>query len=641
MTYFKELFSPFKIKSYELRNRIVMPALASFLFDEEGKATEHAVEHYRRRALGGAAMIIVEASAVSPEGVVSRHQSRIDTDSHIEGLRKIRKAIEAEGAVPALQIFHAGRQTTRRIIKQTPVAPSPLSSAAIRGEIRPLGREEIQKIVKMFGEAAKRAVEAGFKIIEIHGAHGYLVNQFLSSYSNIRTDEYGGGIEGRTRFAEEIVREVRSRIGDDVPISFKISAQEFCPDGIYINESTQIVHRLARAGVDVVQVSAGNDYSPEWICQPQFMHKGCLVKSAEIMKESVEIPVMAVGRINDPFIANQIIQEKKADLVCMGRALLADPDLPNKAREGKTQNICPCIACNTCLQSIFRKGKIDCTVNPVAGREKELFITAAKKKQTILVVGGGPGGMAAASTAAKRGHRVYLYEKAPHLGGLLFLSGLIHHKRELKDFVEYQVTQLHQYGVKYTLEKKVTKDLILEIDPDAIVLATGSVPVYPEVKGIEGTNVSSYLDILQTKSIPLGRTVVVGGGSTGCEIALHMADAGCAVTVIEMLPNMAQGLETINRKVLLKMLNSHGVHMFTNCKLIEINDKGVLIEDAEHRETFLKADQIIIAVGNKPNKRMYREIEDMGYRVYQVGDCVEPRSAREAILEGTRVGMLI
>jgi 2,4-dienoyl-CoA reductase-like NADH-dependent reductase (Old Yellow Enzyme family) len=370
----KYLFSPYRIKNCEFKNRIVMPGLASFLLENDGSVTDRTIEHYRLRAAGGPAMVIMEACAVSPEGIVSPHQARIYDERFMEGLSKIAQTMKSEGTIPAIQIHHGGRQTSARVINQKPVAPSPLPCPAIRGDVDPLTVGGIQELVKKFGDAAERAVEAGFELIEMHGAHGYLINQFLSRFSNIREDEYGGDLVGRTRFAREIVQEIRNRIGEGFPLSFKISAQEFVKDGLTVDESIGVLRILVDAGIDIVQVSAGNDATPEWISQPMFMDQACLADSAGAIKKALGIPVMAVGRINDPLIADEIIEKGKADLICVGRGLLADPEMPNKAKAGRLDDIRICIACNTCMESIFRKGRVECPILRWAAKRRWPFI---------------------------------------------------------------------------------------------------------------------------------------------------------------------------------------------------------------------------------------------------------------------------
>jgi 2,4-dienoyl-CoA reductase-like NADH-dependent reductase (Old Yellow Enzyme family)/thioredoxin reductase len=637
----EHLFSPFSLKGVELKNRIVMPPLASFLIEEDGSVTDKTIEHYRRRAAGGPAMVIVEAHAVSPEGIVSHHQARIYDDRFTEGLSRIASVIRAEGAVPAIQIHHGGRQTSARVIKQKPFAPSNLPCPTIRGDVEPLTIDGIQRIIRHFGEAAVRAVQAGFDLLEIHGAHGYLINQFLSRFSNIREDQYGGDTAGRARFAFEIVQEIRRKIGPDFPLSFKISAQEFVPNGLTVEESLEILKEIIPAGADMVQVSAGNDATPEWICQPMFMEKACLADSAGTIKKALQVPVMAVGRINDPLLAETIIAEDKADLVCMGRGLLADPEMPNKAKEGRLDDIRICIACNTCMESIFRRGRIECLVNPTLGREKEMELKQAEKPKKVMVIGGGPGGLHVAWVAAKRGHDVHLYEKQPQLGGQLILGSVTKYKKELLSLINFQKRQVERSGINTHLNCEVTLDTVKSENPDAIVLCTGSIPIKPPVPGIDKRIVRTLTEVFEGKHLPRMKTVVVGGGATGCEVAHHLSESGCSVTIVEQLPKLAGQLESITRKVLLKQLKENKVQFLTEHKLVKIQDHGVLVTGPDGSESFIEAEAVVIAIGNRPDNRLYEKIESMGIPVYQIGDCLEPRSAKAAIFEAADIGRAI
>jgi 2,4-dienoyl-CoA reductase-like NADH-dependent reductase (Old Yellow Enzyme family)/thioredoxin reductase len=637
----EHLFTPFKIKDRLLKNRIVMPGLASFLIEDDGSITDKTVEHYRRRAAGGPAMVIVEACAVSPEGIVSEHQARIYDDRFLEGLSQIARVMKSEGAVPALQLHHGGRQTSIKIIKQRPFAPSPLPCPTITGEVEPLTIDAIQEIVGKFGDSADRAVEAGFELIEIHGAHGYLINQFLSRFSNIREDEYGGDVAGRSRIARETIREVRKRVGKDFPISFKISAQEFVPDGLTVDESIEILKELVDEGIDVVQVSAGNDATPEWICQPMFMEKACLANSAAQVKKTFDIPVMAVGRINDPVVADAIIAEGKADLVCMGRGLLSDPELPKKAKEGRLGDIRICIACNTCMESIFRRGRIECLVNPTLGREKEMEFTPASPPKKVMVIGGGPGGLNVAWVAAKRGHDVHLYEKQVALGGQLILGSITSYKKELLSLIEYQKTQIQKFGVKCHMNVEVTLDTIKKENPDVIILATGSFPVTPPVPGIDKPIVSTFVEVFNGDKPASKETVVVGGGATGCEVALHLSENGCHVTIVEQLPKIGGQLESITKKVLISKMKENGIRSMPGYRLSKVEDNGVLVTDQEGKGVFLEAESVVVSIGNKPDNSLYNEIKSLDKELYQIGDCLEPRSAKAAIYEGAVIGRAI
>lgn len=629
----KHLFSPFRIKDIELKNRIVMPGLASFLFENGGKVTEKTVEHYRQRAAGGPSMVIMEACAVSPEGIVSPNQARIDHDRFIEGLSRIAAVLKYEGAVPAIQIQHSGRQTSAKVIGQKPLAPSNLPCPTIRGAVAPLSINGIQKLVQKFADAAVRARQADFELIEIHGAHGYLINQFLSKFSNIREDRYGGDVKGRSCFAKEIVQAIKKRLGRDFPVSFKISAQEFVPDGLNVSESIQILQILIDAGIDVVQVSAGNDATPEWIVQPMFMEKACLVESADRIKKELSVPVMTVGRINDPLIAREIIKTGKADLVCIGRGLLADPEMPRKAMENRLDEIRPCIACNTCIESIFREGRIQCLVNPVLGRELDMKILPTQNPKKVMIVGGGPGGLNAAWIAAKRGHEVHLFDTNASYGGQLILGSMAHHKKELLNLIQFFNSQIEKFGVSCRLNHEVSLEAIKQEAPDVIILATGSQPYLPPVEGIEKKIVVPIDTALGGDHFTMGKTVVVGGGPIGCEVALHLSEQGCPVTIVEMLPEIGSRLETMTRKIFLQKLRANQVQLMTGHTLSKVTDDGVLVNGKDNKSFLIAAGHVVFATGKRPHDPLYEKLVAAGYETYKIGDCLKPRSIKEAIYE--------
>lgn len=637
----KHLFTPFQIKNLTLKNRIVLPPLASFLIEKGGGITDQAVEHYRRRAAGGPAMVIMEACAVSPEGVVSENQARIDSDRLLKGLSRIAAAIRDEGAIPAIQIHHAGRQTSAKVIKRLPLAPSPLPCPAIRGDVAPLTVDQIQDLVKKFADAAVRSREAGFELLEIHGAHGYLINQFLSRYSNIREDGYGGDVSGRTRFARDIIAEIRNRLGSSFPISFKISAQEFVPDGLTVGESIDILKLLATAGIDAVQVSAGNDSTPEWICQPMFMQKACLVESAAAIKKELKIPVMAVGRINDPWTADNIIAKGMADLVCIGRGLMADPEMPIKAQEGRFDEIRTCIACNTCMQSIYRKGRLECLVNPALGREQEMQIVPAAQPKKVMVVGGGPGGLNAAWVAAKRGHEVHLYEKQPYLGGQLVPGSKTAYKREMQSLINFQKRQVELNGVICHMGQEVTVQTVQKENPDVVILATGSRPVLPKVAGIDEASVETFDVVLNGDVQEKKTTVIIGGGSTGCEVAYHLSEMGSPVTIVELMPKIGGDLEAVTKKLLVRKLKENNVRILTGHRLLRVGKNSLVVAGPDGIENIIEAQRVIVATGIRQDDAIHQQIKSLGYETHVIGDCLEPRTAKTAIYEGAKLGRSI
>jgi 2,4-dienoyl-CoA reductase-like NADH-dependent reductase (Old Yellow Enzyme family)/thioredoxin reductase len=641
MRIMQNLFSPFSIKNCHFKNRIVMPGLASFLIEDDGSYSEKTIEHYRLRAAGGPSMIIMEAHGVAPEGIVSKHQARIYDDRFLGQLGRAVAVIKQEGSIPAIQIHHAGRQVPARVIKRKPFAPSPLPCPAIKGDVEPLSIEGIHKIIRQFGDAAQRAVQAGFELVEIHGAHGYLINQFISGFSNIREDEYGGDVIRRASFAKEIVREVRKRVGKEFPLSFKISAQEFVPGGLTTAESIHILKEIIPEGIDVVQVSAGNDATPEWICQPMFMKQACLVESAANIKAAIDIPVMVVGRINDPMIAEQIISEKKADLVCMGRGLLADPELPKKAQSGNLEDIRVCIACNTCMQSIFRKGKIECLVNPALGREKEMEISPARQPKKVMVVGGGPGGLNVARIAAQRGHEVHLFEKGDSLGGQLLLGTIPFHKKEVLHLIHFLERQIEKFRVKCYLNREVTVGTIKEFDPDVVVVATGSTPTKPLVEGIDLPIVITVPEIFNGARKVKKSAIVIGGGATGCEVALELSEKGCSVTIVEQLPKIGVEIEAITKKMIFKGMKKNNVKILTEHSLSKVTESGAYVIDKDGNEDFIEGDSVVIAIGNKPDFKLYDSVQRLGIESYRIGDCFEVRGAKDAIFEGASIGMSI
>jgi NADPH-dependent 2,4-dienoyl-CoA reductase/sulfur reductase-like enzyme len=408
-----------------------------------------------------------------------------------------------------------------------------------------------------------------------------------------------------------------------------------------VDESIQILKILIDAGVDVVQVSAGNDATPEWICQPMFMEKACLSGYAGEIKRALNVPIMAVGRINDPLIADELIEKGMADLVCIGRGLLADPEMPKKAKEGRLDDIRRCIACNTCMESIFRRGRVECLVNPVLGREKEMAFHPAKVRKKVMVIGAGPAGLNVAWVAARRGHEVHLFERQPEVGGQLVIGSITAYKKELLNLIRFQKRQIERFGVKCHLNQEVTPDTIISLAPDVVILATGSVPVLPRVVGIDKSIVIPVTQALNHHPHIGQKTVVIGGGAIGCEVALHLSEKGRQVTIVEMLPRIGAQLESMTKKLLIRKLVDNGVAIKTGFRLSRVEDNGVVVANEKEEEVFIVAEAVVIAVGSRPDDSLYRQIKDLGYEIHQIGDCLEPRSAKAAIYEGGVLGRSI
>ena len=634
----------------ELRNRIVMPPMTTSFASEAGAVTERLTNYHVERAKGGVGLIIVEATCV--ESLLGRlivNQLRVDSDKFLPGLADLVEAVHLHGAKIALQIHHAGRETTLEATEgRMPVSASNVpyidmygSPGSVVVRPRPLKIKEIAELVEKFGEGARRAKAAGFDAVEIHGAHGYLIAQFLSPYANKRTDKYGGSFEGRMRFALEIINCVRQKVGSDFPLSFRISADEFIKGGITLKLAKKIAAKLEEAGINVVHVS-GSLSETEHMCEaPMAIERGYMVHLAESIKKVVGIPIITVGRINDPEFAEKILQEGKADLVSMGRALIADPMLPLKTKEGRLDEVRKCIACDYgCINRLFAGLRITCNVNPDVGKETEYRITRTEKVKNILIAGGGLAGMEAARVAALRGHHVTLYEKNGELGGQFILATKPPHKEELQNILDYLRGQMNKLNVRIELLKEVTPELVNEEKPDAVVVATGATPVVPDAPGIRSGNVVTAWDLLKGTASVKDEVVIVGAGEVGCETAEYLVDQGKKVILIETLGDLALDMEPFNRYLLLQRLKEKKVKMFTGTMFQGVVEEGIAISDVRGKRS-LKAESIVLALGSRSNNTLVKALEGKAKQLYVAGDCLKPRKSLEAIHEGSWVARQI
>jgi 2,4-dienoyl-CoA reductase-like NADH-dependent reductase (Old Yellow Enzyme family)/thioredoxin reductase len=639
-----KLFEPIQVGSLELKNRIVMPPMVTNFASETGAVTERLVRYHVERATGGVGLIIVEATCV--EGLLGRlvpNQLRVDGDKYIPGLANLVDSVHRHGTKLALQIHHAGRQTTLESTDgRTPVSSSNVpfidmytTPGSVIAQPRPLKIEEVAELVEKFGEGARRAKTAGFDAVEIHGAHGYLIEQFLSPYTNKRNDSYGGSFDGRMRFALDIIERIRKKTGSDFPLSFRISADEFIEGGITLELAERIVVRLEEAGINIIHVSASLGESNHMCEAPMAIKRGFLVHLAEGVKNVVNIPVIAVGRINDPELAEDILQKKKADLIAMGRALIADPQLPLKAMQGRFEEVRKCIACDYgCSSRLYLGLPITCNINADVGKEEEYRITKAEKVKRVLIIGGGLAGMEAARVAALRGHQVKICEKSNQLGGQFILATKPPHKEELQNLLDYLRFQMGRLNVEVELRKEATPELIDEEEADAVVVATGAVPYIPQIPGIESERVSTAWDVLAGKVDPKGEIVVIGGGEVGCETTEYLAELDRCVTLVEAVEDLALDMEPLNRYLLLQRLKMKKIRALTGTVLREITDEGVVISSSTG-ERKLEAGGVVLALGAVPDNKLTGALKRRVDQLFVVGDCVKPRRSLEAVHEGS------
>ncbi len=643
----KKMFEPAFFGPLEVKNRLVMSPMGTRMASEIGGVTERQIAYYVERARGGVGLITTEVTCVDqPLGVSGPTNLTLHDNGYIGGHNELVEAVHAHGARIICQLMHAGRQTRTASIKGLqPVAPSAIPCKFLNVMPRALAIGEIEEIVQKFIDAAQRVKTAGYDGVELHGAHGYLIAQFLSPVSNQRTDRYGGDLERRMNFPLEIVRGIRKAVGPHFPISFRLSADEFLEGGVTLEESRKIAPRLEEAGVHVLSVTAGAfDTMPKMI-ESMSYEEGWKIYLAEEIKKTVKIPVIGVGAIRTPAVAEKIFREGRVDFLALGRALVADPYWPNKAKEGRADDIVKCLSCNTgCIGGrVFRDLHLRCAVNPVAGREREFgTLLPADKKKKVLIVGGGPAGMEAARVARARGHRVTLAEKSAKLGGQLRLAAVPPGKDKIKGYYEYLIRQMKKLKVKVQLKQEVTLAYVQKLKPDVVIVATGAKPWVPDIPGSQSRKTVKAWDILEgKKKIEASTVVVAGGGTVGCETALFLASQNRKVIVAEMLGDLALDMEPINRMDLLVHLQEAGIEVRLEKKMKEITEKGVVFSDPGGREEFIPADWVVLALGARPDHALCAKLAGKVPELHVIGDSGKVGKIIDATYDGFRVARLI
>jgi 2,4-dienoyl-CoA reductase-like NADH-dependent reductase (Old Yellow Enzyme family)/thioredoxin reductase len=636
---FKKLLERGRIGNMEIKNRIVMAPMGTALSDEQGCVTKEMEAFYEARAKGGVGLIIVENASVDfPQGRQRKRALCIDGARTQDGLSRLNEAIHRHGAKTAIQLHHAGRIAKSHATGLQPLAPSAI--AAPGGEMpRELSKREIAAIVERFARAALLSKQTGFDGIEIHGAHHYLLAQFLSRASNHRTDSYGGSLENRIRLLLEVLEAVRMSVGSAFPVWCRINGAELgMENGWTQEEALTLAVQLERAGIDALSVSAfgygkfKDTIKPERECQ--------LLPYAAAVKKKVSKPVMTAGMIT-PVAGESILQHGQADWIAIGRGLLTDPELSLKVSSGQPELIRPCICCGVCDDSRAAGGSIRCCVNAATGRESQIRIEAAKEPKKVWIIGGGPAGMEAARVAALRGHHVRLYEKEQELGGQLRFASAAPHKGKLRNLKDFFTNQLKKLRVEEVLGEEVTASMIRAARPDAVVIASGATEAPIALFGNDQIPFYTAKDVL-AETAEIGEKVVIfGGGMVGCDVAQFLLEKGKKVFIVGGYSPFASRMRpTVARKVQEKFSEAP-ITIFERCRCVGVIERECVCRDVDGKETIVEADTVVVATGFVADNRLFQSLSGKIPNLFHAGDCIQPRTLVEAIDEGMQVGLAL
>ncbi len=639
------LLSPITIKSLKIPNRLVMPPMGTRLGNDDSTVSEANLAYMRRRAQSGAGLIITEITEVHPLGSNSPQSLGVWDDRFIPGLRRLADVVHEQGSRIALQLHHCGRESVLRTQDGTAMAPSAIPSYRFGqfGTPREMTLDDIREAIASFGAAARRAKAAAYDAVELHAAHGYLLMQFLSAHSNQRKDGYGGDFRARARFILECLEETRRQVGNEFPISLRISGEECLRNGYTIADMQTIIPDFVKAGADIINVSFGTHGNakvsvgpPNASAPPEFA-EGFMAGLARKVKEVTDVPVIAVGRFTNPFIMDETIARGDADMIAAARQHLADPDFLKNAREGHPEDTCECLACNQgCIERlIFEQKTIRCAINPETGQELIYPRGPAKASRRVWVVGAGPAGLTAAYEAARLGHEVTLFEQDPETGGQLRFAEKAPHKSVYGRWMRTMTAKCRKKGVEIKTGTQVTEEMIAKGKPEAVILASGADQAACPAEGITPEVVCNAWEILDGAVKPKDHAVVVGGGLVGLETTDFLCERGVKdITLIEMLAAPPTPPVTAHATMLHRRLTEAGVKLVFNTALKKIGDGAVIVSTGGEERKIKPVRQVIVAVGVTPRQDLKAALREKKIRHFIVGDTKEPRRIIEATTEG-------
>jgi 2,4-dienoyl-CoA reductase-like NADH-dependent reductase (Old Yellow Enzyme family)/thioredoxin reductase len=638
------LFSPVTINGLELKNRAVMPAMGTGYGALDGTVTDRLIAYHERRARGGVGLMITEVCAVDLRGKGFPTEIGAWTDDQVPGLKRLASAVHGEASKLALQLHHAGRETFEAFAGATPEAPSAIPSPTMMQPCEEMSQERIGQVIASYASAARRARDAGLDAVEIHGAHGYLVGQFLSPLSNQREDEYGGSDENRALFAIQILEAVRRQVGPDFPVLIRVSSDELVRGGYDISFMEWLAPLLAAAGADAIHASVGVYSTPGNLSVPSMdTEAGFNLPRARAIKQVAGVPVIGVGRITDPKLADVAIGRGDADLISFGRQHLTDPDFLTKAQRGAFDDIRWCLGCNQgCIERLsFELKPITCTINPECGREYEGSPPAVSEPRKVWVAGAGPAGLSAAMAARAKGHEVEVFEREREPGGQLRSASKPPHKQALADWTAWAMRQLESSGVKVHLDREITKPMLDEDRPDVLVLASGALPSVPPIPGIQGDNVFDARDVLLGKVTLEDKAVVLGAGYVGMETADFLTARGVDVTVLEKEEVPPVGKLKAHDYWLNRRIREAGGKLLLSATVLRIEPGAVVFEKDGEEQRLEGVGMVVTALGASPENALLESAEESGIACQVVGDALSPRRLLEAVHEGDAAGRAI
>ncbi|MBN1473628.1 MAG: FAD-dependent oxidoreductase [Syntrophaceae bacterium] len=648
----ENLLKPIKIKSMELKNRVVMPPMGTSLSNPDGTVSDANVAYVKRRAQGGAGLIITEITAVHPSGQINPSELGVWDDKFIPGLSKMAKAVHDEGGKIAMQLHHCGRESYTKLKKKEAIGASAIPSYifGFLGAPREMTLAEIEEIIDAYGKAALRAQKAGFDAVELHGAHGYLLMQFLSAHSNQRTDKYGGDFRGRATFMMECIKSVRKSVGNDFPISIRISGEECIKDGYTISDIQTIVPDLVSAGADIIHVSFSTHGSPEVnidtpnASAPVEYVPGFKSYLAKKVKEVSTVPVISVGRYTDPFLMNDIIANGEADMIAVGRQHLADPDFLKNAVEGHPEYTFECLACNQgCIERLsIELQTIRCAINPETGQELIYPQAPAKTSRKVWVIGAGPAGLTAASEAARLGHKVTLFERDKLTGGNVLYAAKAPHKEVYAKYIKTLTDKCKRQGVEIKTGTNVTEAMLEKGKPEVVILAIGADKTACPAEGINSSVVCDAWQILDGEIKGRDHVVVIGGGLVGMETADYLREKGVKdITIVEMLARPPVLPQAAHGQMLYRRLQAAGIKLMLGTTVKKIEENSVIISKKGEEEKLTPVNQVIVAIGVTPRNELKDMLTSKGIQHFIVGDASAPRRIIEATTDGAKAAWSI